>query len=356
MVRYLERETHEPRPEDSSLEINMKRTLILTGILGLILTQSAPVEAHGKGGHGSPPSNRYRPPATNKQPLVFQNHQQPKFIAPKFTPKQFSSMAGNKLVNTNSLVRKNSKFIDGKYASYKWCHPRCSWYGSHCRWPRWCDFSNSGFSWLDEDDTPSVIMPDPIPDDDDADDGPDAAPMKAATPKQAGTPPTPDSTEAQPNVQAAVQYERFLKVKNDTKEKVRFFVLYHTQVGDGKSTWVPAEPGEPAKVYSVEVAPGQSFDLVDDENRPISADRVRIWAASPTRQWLDNQDADLWLVQPPLRGGAKADARIHGDGLSARRSRARPAHLDAGGPILFCFVSRRRCSRCIVAGKTGTRP
>jgi hypothetical protein len=93
-----------------------------------------------------------------------------------------------------------------------------------------------------------------------------------------------------------MQDERMLYVKNDTNESVVFYVLYHTRAGEERWAWLPDRPEQSRKVYSFELNPGQALLLTDDNNSPLSANKIRLWAASATRTWNGYQDADLWTV------------------------------------------------------------
>jgi hypothetical protein len=214
---------------------------------------------------------------------------QPKSVNP--AGMNFVQPLSNKLVHPKAgtaspYLLKGAKVLSGKYRHYHGYYPYCWWYGSSWCWPCWCDFGYPLFPWMVDGSV--ALAPPPMA----GPGGPVEEPLPAPMPLPAGAQNSPGG----PSPAVAVQLERFLRVKNDTKEKVRFFALFHSKGPDGKDAWVPAEPGEPATVYSVEVEAGKSLDLSDDDGKPISADRVRIWAESPSRQWLDNETADLWLV------------------------------------------------------------
>jgi hypothetical protein len=276
----------------------MHRTLILTGLLGLIVAQPSTAWASGKGGRSTAPSG-YRPA------LVFPNGQQPKFINPignnnlvnpKFGPNTGTPVGGMKLGNTSGYNLKGSSVTSGTNAYKR--HHGYRWFTRHCHWPSWCDFSDFGYPGMDDDDDSDPTTPDSDTDSD-SDSEPDkAGPAQGSGPATSTAQPMAPASPGtqQPTPAATVQVERFIRVKNDTKEKVRFFALFHALTPDGKAEWVPAEPADPATLYTVEVEPGKALELTDDDGRPISADRVRIWAASRSRRWLDNKDADLWLV------------------------------------------------------------
>ncbi|MCI0641642.1 MAG: hypothetical protein L0Y72_27320, partial [Gemmataceae bacterium] len=95
-------------------------------------------------------------------------------------------------------------------------------------------------------------------------------------------------------------YEKNLKVKNDTKEKVQFLVLYHT-MATGKWTWLPDMPDSFQKVFSFELEPGAEFTLNDGMNL-LSANRMRLVARSATRSWTGYAENDLWTVDADASG------------------------------------------------------
>lgn len=94
----------------------------------------------------------------------------------------------------------------------------------------------------------------------------------------------------------AMKFRRFLRVANDTKERLTVFVQYETWHMDGSWHWHPNAPaGDEALVYTLE--PGEEADLQDDD-WALLARRVRIWAEGEKgAEFSDFKDEDLWLVE-----------------------------------------------------------
>src|SRR5262249_44513691 len=66
--------------------------------------------------------------------------------------------------------------------------------------------------------------------------------------------------------------------------------------------WFPGTPGKSTKAVKFDLEPGQSVAAMHDK-WPISANRARVWATSPSgKEWRDYLDQDLMLVQPDDRG------------------------------------------------------
>jgi hypothetical protein len=101
----------------------------------------------------------------------------------------------------------------------------------------------------------------------------------------------PAAAAAEP--EEAVQTRRYLKVKNDTGEKLTVWLRYRTLTTDGEWRWYP---GEWEKPLCYELDPGEETYL-SHEGWKVNASRVRIWAETPSGEQLDQyQDEDLWLV------------------------------------------------------------
>ncbi len=96
--------------------------------------------------------------------------------------------------------------------------------------------------------------------------------------------------------QSSVFSERLLLVKNDSKEEVQFFLVMNSQ---GK--WIPAAPGKDSQMISFVLQPGQEY-MIEDGTNAIPASKARIWAKSATRQWMNNAESDLFLVEPNASG------------------------------------------------------
>jgi len=94
---------------------------------------------------------------------------------------------------------------------------------------------------------------------------------------------------------AVPQTTRFLQVANATQEPVKLHVQYRAKSESGDFAWFPAAPGGGGEPMTFELAPGEQAALADNDWR-LNASRVRIWADSPSKQWTQFKDQDLWLV------------------------------------------------------------
>src|SRR5262249_28533202 len=101
-----------------------------------------------------------------------------------------------------------------------------------------------------------------------------------------------DSPEAEP----AYQTECYVRVKNDTKQKLTVFLQYRTTTEAREFAWLPADPETSQQALVWKLEPGEGMALKGAAGA-ISASRVRVWAvAADGSSWLDNKDEDLWLV------------------------------------------------------------
>jgi len=91
--------------------------------------------------------------------------------------------------------------------------------------------------------------------------------------------------------------QRYLKIKNDTKDTLTIYVQYRTQDKSEQWVWLPANPTQSAQAVTQSLAPGKET-LAEVEKNPILSSRVRLWAKSTSggAQWLEYKDHDLWLV------------------------------------------------------------
>jgi hypothetical protein len=134
------------------------------------------------------------------------------------------------------------------------------------------------------DDDPAVP---PVPDNGGQDDAP--------------TGPPPEDTltavdDATGEVVQADQTTRKLRLGNNSKNKVKFFVQYQTQNGKGQENWYPARPnGEEENALQYELEPGQTIDVKDNDWR-VSANKVRIWARGGGQEWNRFKNRDLPVV------------------------------------------------------------
>jgi hypothetical protein len=114
---------------------------------------------------------------------------------------------------------------------------------------------------------------------------------------------TPGAERAPPPAGAVSRDRRFLRVFNNTGERVKLWLQYNVP-GDRGGVWVPADPAESEHALAYDLAPGRAYDLHNRGER-VGAHRVRYWAVSPTRTWSRNATTDLVL------GGAGDDADGH---------------------------------------------
>jgi hypothetical protein len=117
-----------------------------------------------------------------------------------------------------------------------------------------------------------------------------AAPPPATDPPAAEVPAAP----ARPDQAFACRY---LRIQNDTGEKLKIFIQYRTRTDKDEWSWFPSAPAEGTDdVISYDFDPGMVADLTDNDWR-LNASQVRVWAVSDSGQkWLDFKDADLVLV------------------------------------------------------------
>ncbi|MBI3462250.1 MAG: hypothetical protein HY000_04200 [Planctomycetes bacterium] len=95
------------------------------------------------------------------------------------------------------------------------------------------------------------------------------------------------------------QTRRFLRVANQTGEKMSVYVQYANKRQPAKGLeWVPADPasaeGNASLAYELE--PGESTYL-SDQGGSITAAIVRLWGVTASGdEFVDFRDQDLWLV------------------------------------------------------------
>lgn len=100
-----------------------------------------------------------------------------------------------------------------------------------------------------------------------------------------------------------VQYERYLRLHNDTDQKITVFLRFHTQDVTGQWDWIPEAPGPTAtKWLSFEMQPNEILHPKYGE-MPIAANRIRLYAESATKSWLNYKDQDYWLVPETTTSG-----------------------------------------------------
>jgi hypothetical protein len=91
------------------------------------------------------------------------------------------------------------------------------------------------------------------------------------------------------------QLTRFLKIYNDTDDRLKVWVQYRTIRSD-RWKWLPDDPGRSERARVVIVPPGESR-MLEDNSGEVDANRVRLWARSSTgASWSRYKKRDLWLV------------------------------------------------------------
>jgi hypothetical protein len=102
---------------------------------------------------------------------------------------------------------------------------------------------------------------------------------------------------------------RYLRVQNDTGRAVKLFVQYRTQNAKQQWVWHPSAPPQSNDALTFDIAPGAVVD-VKDQDRRVSASRVRVWTTTNGSSWLQYKDQDLWLVpEKDVRGRHVYSAR-----------------------------------------------
>jgi hypothetical protein len=99
--------------------------------------------------------------------------------------------------------------------------------------------------------------------------------------------------------ESAFQVERFLRIKNDSGEKLTVFLQVRTRNDRGEWVWSPEAPGSKAKVMTFDLEAGKTLDLTGK----VSASRVRLWARSEAASFMDYANQDLWLVPETTSNG-----------------------------------------------------
>jgi hypothetical protein len=100
---------------------------------------------------------------------------------------------------------------------------------------------------------------------------------------------------------AVAQNKRFLKVRNETDATLTVYVQFRTPV-DGAWKWLPDDPAASTEALSFDIEAGKEIDVTYKDER-IAASRMRIWATSPTQQWLGYKTKDAWLVPERTEDG-----------------------------------------------------
>jgi hypothetical protein len=116
----------------------------------------------------------------------------------------------------------------------------------------------------------------------------------------------PSGTVILPSTDAPValpwQTKKYLRVKNNTGAELRVSLVYLADDGAGNSAWMPAANKEGAnEPVSYVFKPGEESLLAVPNAGNILTNRVRIWATSDTKKWLQHQKEDLVLVNEAYR-------------------------------------------------------
>jgi hypothetical protein len=83
---------------------------------------------------------------------------------------------------------------------------------------------------------------------------------------------------------------------------VQVWVQYYAEDEQGEEAWYPADPDESEDALEFTVEPGKTL-RVADEDWPIVASRVRVWAESEGNTWYEFKGKDLWLVPRDRKTG-----------------------------------------------------
>jgi len=118
-----------------------------------------------------------------------------------------------------------------------------------------------------------------------------------------------DSDDADQSNETQWQTQRHLKVKNDSGKVAKVYLQYRTQQENGDFAWMPADPEKSKKTVSFVLKPGETREL-EAKDGPIAASRVRFWAVSKAKKWMQYKGKDLWLV-PEV--GDDGEHRYEGD-------------------------------------------
>jgi hypothetical protein len=97
---------------------------------------------------------------------------------------------------------------------------------------------------------------------------------------------------------AVLQNRRFLRIFNNSGERLKVWLQYNVPDAQDEGSWVPADPAKSVEAIPYDLLPGKAYDMFHNKAR-IAASRVRYWAITPTRVWSQNVTEDLWLATAP---------------------------------------------------------
>jgi len=94
--------------------------------------------------------------------------------------------------------------------------------------------------------------------------------------------------------------EKQLRIMNKTKQTLKVFIHRRTnrflEEKGYEWIWLPSDPGQHPQVLTV--SPGESKLVTADTLKPLTAQRVRIWAENESgTRWKEDRGRDLWLVE-----------------------------------------------------------
>ena len=117
-----------------------------------------------------------------------------------------------------------------------------------------------------------------------------------------------EALEVDPDLQAP-WLKRLLRVVNETQEQLTIWVHYRTVKETSTKSfwqWMPGPPVNENRALKFTLDAGRAIQVEDDEDVPIEANKVRIWAQSESGAALEkHKNKDLWLVQPGHKYFAK---------------------------------------------------
>ncbi|MFL5338950.1 MAG: hypothetical protein ACJ8F7_02185 [Gemmataceae bacterium] len=111
----------------------------------------------------------------------------------------------------------------------------------------------------------------------------------------------PSASEVKSAAALPWQSKKFLQVRNGTGEELRVFVIYLTEDQSGQAVWAPLAATGSSDPVSYVLKPGDDRVLALPDTGKMLTSRVRIWAASASKSWIDFQQKDLVLVDQPYQ-------------------------------------------------------
>src|SRR5262249_22095612 len=117
---------------------------------------------------------------------------------------------------------------------------------------------------------------------------------------------TGSEQEERPAPQVTTQTQRYLKVRNQTGQRLTVYVQFRAPTDQGQEAWYPAAPGASAGPLKFELEAGAGGGRGGGGGlgygaAPIRPGRARLWAESASGQWLKYKDQDVVLVPQPYR-------------------------------------------------------